>query len=82
MLLTVVLSSSAIALFVSASAVVSGTPPEGCGVGRLTYGTSGGMRVDGPISAFLCSFTRAWDVPYGWNCPVWINPVLVGLVLS
>ena len=45
------------------------------GVGGPTYGIGGGTRVNGP-SAFLCSFARTWDVPYDWNCPVGINPVL------
>ena len=67
---------------VSASAVVSDIPPEGCGVGGPTYGAGGGTKVDGPASAFLCSFARARDIPYGWYRPVRVSPALVGPALG
>ena len=38
--------------------------------------------IDNPASAFQYSFGRVWDIPYGWNRPVCVNPVLVGPVLS
>ena len=36
-------------------------------VGGAMYETSGGISVDGPASAFVCSLRRALGVPYGWN---------------
>jgi len=35
--------------------------------GGAMYETSGGVSVDGPASAFVCSFRRALGISYGWN---------------
>ena len=65
----------------SASAVVSDIIlPVGCRVGRPTHGTGGGIRVDGPATIFMCSLRRARDLPYGWNLPIDLGPVLAGPV--
>ena len=79
-----VLFSSVIEFFASASAVVSGTPPDGCDIDGSMYGimTSGAVRVDGPASALPYSLGRVRDVPYGWNRPVCVRLVLAGLVLG
>jgi len=53
--LTGVVSSSVRVRSFSASADASDNPPEGCMVGGAMHGTSGGARVDGPASAFVCS---------------------------
>lgn len=82
MLLTGALSSSVTVCACSASAVVSDIPPEGCGIGGSVYGTGGTIGVHGPAFAFLCSSGRTRGVPYGWNRPIGIIPVLVGPVLG
>ena len=48
--------------------------------GWAMYGTNGGIRVDGPASAFVCSFRGALGVLYGWRCHVGTIIFLVVLV--
>ena len=64
-----------------ASADASDDPPEGCIADDAMYETNGGIRVDGPASAFVCSFRRALDVSYGWNRKVGTVMFLVEPVL-
>ena len=45
------------------------------------YEVSGGARVDGPASAFVCSFKRALGASYGWNRKVGTVMFLVEPVL-
>ena len=64
------------------SAVFSDVPPEGCVAGGATYGTSGGVTVDGPTFGFVCSFKRALGgATYGRNRGVRTISVLAGPVL-
>jgi len=45
------------------------------------YETNGGVSVEGPASAFVCSFRRALDASYGWNRKVGTVTFLVQPVL-
>jgi len=65
-LLTGTSSSSALVELIS-SAVVSDVPPGECVSGGPMYGASGGPRVDGSTSTFMCSIKRGPCDAYGWN---------------
>ena len=44
--------------------------------------TNGGVRVDGPASASVCSLRQTPGVPYGWNRKVGTVAVQVEPVLD